>query len=295
MMPLMALVGAASFVLALAGVRMMRSTGLESVTEALSGQATVTERVPILARVVDAVGTGTQRLLLDLYGPRRRRALDERLARAGRPEGLTDRAFLRRQAGFTTIGALLAVVLWLAGQLLVGVLLLVLLSGWMNLWLRLVVHNRQREIARQLPDFLDVLAVTVSAGLGLQAALERVSTPDPGPLGQEIQRALNDMRYGMSRRAALTALRDRNDVPSLSSFVTAMLQGEELGTPLAQALLDIAGEVRREYAQTARQTAAKAGPKVSLVVTMTIVPGAMLLIIAGMILANLPKLKGILD
>ena len=92
----------------------------------------------------------------------------------------------------------------------------------------------------------------------------------------------------------MTGLRERNDVPSLSAFVTAMLQAEELGTPLAQALMEIAEEIRREAAQVARQAAAKAGPKVSLVVTMTIVPGAMLLIISAMVLANLPKFRGVL-
>jgi pilus assembly protein TadC len=290
---LMALVAAVAFVLGVVGYRVMRSTGLEAVAETLVDSGEAVERPPAMARVLDGMGLGLQRLLLGLYGPRRRARLDERLARAGRPEGFTERSFLRRKAGFAMVGLVICGLLWMTGNFFLGVVVAVLCSVWMDVWLRTVTNRRRKEIARGLPDFLDVLAVTVSAGLALQTALERVSASDPGALGQEIRRTLNDMRYGISRRAALTALRDRNDVPSLSTFVTAMLQAEELGTPLAQALMEIAAEVRRESAQQARQVAAKAGPKVSLVVTMTIVPGAMLLIISAMVLANLPKFRDV--
>ena len=204
---------------------------------------------------------------------------------------MTDRAFLRRKAGFTVFGAIVGIVLWLAGKTFLAVPIVVLCTFWMDIWLRTLMSRRRDDIARQLPDMLDILAVTVSAGLALQTALERTVERDDGALGQEIRRTLNDLRYGMSRRAAFTALRDRNDVPSLSSFVSAMLQAEELGTPLAKALMDIAAEVRRESAQEARQKAAKAGPKVSLVVTLTIMPGAMLLIMSAMVLANLPTFR----
>jgi pilus assembly protein TadC len=282
----------ACFVLAVVGWRQARTSGFEG----LSGDLIVPEgdaAAPVMVRVIDGMGLGSQRLLLRAYGPRRRMRLDAKLQRAGRPEGLNDRSFLRRKAGYTVIGFLLFLALAFIGHQLIGLFLLVVCFGWMDLWLRLVIRRRQAEIARELPDFLDVVAVTVSAGLGLQRALERVSTGRDTPLGQEIVRTLNDMRYGLGRRAALEALRTRNDVPSLGSFVTAMLQAEELGTPLAQALMDIAGEVRRESAQAARQAAAKAGPKVSLVVSTTIVPGAMLLIGAGLVLSNLPKFRGI--
>jgi len=289
-----ALAAAASLACLLAGVALLRSSRLDTVAASIAGPAGTAERVPFMARLLDGLGLGAQRLLLSAYGPRRRERLDDRLARAGRPEGLTDRSFLRRKAGFAVLGAVAGSVLWLAGQAVAAAVVALLFTFWMDLWLRTLVRRRRDEIARRLPDLLDVLAVTVSAGLGLQTALERTAERDPGALGQEIRRTLNDMRYGMSRRAALTALRQRNDVPSLSSFVSALLQAEELGTPLAQALMDIASEVRREAAQRARQAASKAGPKVSLVVTLTIVPGAMLLIFAAMVLANLPKFRGIL-
>jgi tight adherence protein C len=289
----MALLAAASLICLVAGVALLRFSRLESVAATFSDDGQAVQRAPLVARFLDGLGLGTQRLLLNAYGPRRRRKLDDRLARAGRPEGMTDRTFLRRKAGFAVFGASVGASLWLLGHAFLAAMIAILCTFWMDVWLRSLMSRRRAEIARQLPDMLDILAVTVSAGLALQLALERTVERDQTALGQEIRRMLNDMRYGMSRRAAFTALRDRNDVPSLSSFVSAMLQAEQLGTPLAQALMDIAAEVRRESAQQARQAAAKAAPKVSLVVTLTIVPGAMLLIFAAMVLANLPKFSGL--
>jgi tight adherence protein C len=290
---IMALLAAASLALLIAGVALLRSSRLEAVAASFADDLHAPPRQPLTARLLDGLGLGAQRLLLGVYGPQRRKRLDDRLARAGRPEGMTDRTFLRRKAGFAVFGALIGIFLWLAGETFLAVLVVVGCTFWMDIWLRTLMSRRREEIARQLPDMLDILAVTVSAGLALQTALERTVERDHGALGQEIRRTLNDMRYGMTRRAAFTALRDRNDVPSLSSFVSAMLQAEELGTPLAKALMDIATEVRREAAQQARQKAAKAAPKVSLAVTLTIVPGAMLLIMSAMVLSNLPRFRSL--
>jgi tight adherence protein C len=144
-----------------------------------------------------------------------------------------------------------------------------------------------------MPDFLDVLAVTVSAGLSLRAALQRVSASSDTPLGQEIRRVLDDLQLGMSRREALEHLRQRNSAPSLDSWVSAMLQAEELGAPLGDTLQEIAQEVRRARAGEVRRAAAKAAPKISLVVTMIIVPGALLLIVASLFLSQLETLTGV--
>ena len=99
---------------------------------------------------------------------------------------------------------------------------------------------RQEQIERDLPDFLDILAVTVRAGLGYRLALGRVAEALGGPVGEEMLVALRQMSLGATRRAAFEALRDRNASEQLSSFVAAQLQAEELGVPLSEALNDIA-------------------------------------------------------
>jgi tight adherence protein C len=153
---------------------------------------------------------------------------------------------------------------------------------------------RQERIERDLPDFMDILAVTVRAGLGYRLALTRVSEALGGPVGEEMLVALRQMSLGASRRSAFEALRDRNASEQLSSFVAAQLQAEELGVPLSEALNDIAHDMRRSAHQAARRRAARATPRVSLVITSLIVPGTMILIFVAMLLGSGVQESGLL-
>jgi tight adherence protein C len=292
MVPLiLAVATVAVFLLGVAGWRMSRSTGLEDVEEQLVPAEAVGERGPgPIVRTAEFLGLRFQRYLVSAYGPHRLAQLDRLLDRAGRPEGMAARDFLRRQSGMMAIGAFTGALLLMAGLWLFAVLSVAAFTVMLPLWLQTAATRRQASISRELPDFLDVLAVTVSAGLSLQSAMERVAEADERPLSQEIRRVLEDLRLGVSRRNALTALRDRNDSPSVGSWVTAMLHAEELGAPLSGALNEISGDIRREASQLARRQAAKTSPKVSLVVSLIILPGAMLLIMASIVLTNLDLL-----
>nr|WP_284291452.1 type II secretion system F family protein [Angustibacter aerolatus] len=107
--------------------------------------------------------------------------------------------------------------------------LLVLVAAWFlpELALRSARRRRQRSIDRDIPDFLDVLAVTVSAGLSFRAALERVASRYTGALADEITHTLREMDVGESRRNAFQRLRERNASEALDQFVVALLQAEE--------------------------------------------------------------------
>lgn len=145
--------------------------------------------------------------------------------------------------------------------------------------------ERQEQIEDELPDFLDVLAVTVSAGLSFRGALERVIERSDGPLTEEMRLTLRQMDMGPSRTEAFQDLRARTRSESLESFITALLQSEELGAPLTDALNQIALDMRRVTAQRARQKAARANPKISAVVSLVMVPATMILIGVGMFFA----------
>lgn len=281
-------------VAAVRGWVMARSTGLEEVADRLGPTAEARQaRPPVSARLVDAVGRRFERTLHRLYGYRRLEALDLRLERAGRPEGLRVSDYVRRQTGFTVLGLVVGAFFLAAGQ---ASLAIVCAGGavlWMPLWLRRVAANRQRAIARELPDFLDILAITVAAGLSLRSALDRVSAGRATPLSDEVQRTLTDMRLGRTRREALLGLRARNDDEALGSWVTSMLQAEELGSPLSEALQEIATEVRRQHAAQVRRAAAKAVPKIGLVVSLCIVPGALLLIVAALFISRLDAFQAV--
>ncbi len=237
-------------------------------------------------RLIDILGIRTQKLLRRLYGPTHLRSLDRRLKNAGNPEGLTLDLFIQREAGFISLSLLLLVIFTLLGHPVYGLLLGVVFSGWMYLWLLQAVRKRQTSIDRDLPDFLDILTITVRSGMSFRSSLERVCSHFEGPVAEEMQKTLHEMRLGVSRRDAFTATKERCRSDNIDNFVTALLQSEELGTPIGDALASIVKEIRRERAQQVRRAAAKAQPKVALVATTTMVPGAMILMLGGMIFAN---------
>lgn len=284
--------------LGMVGWRMRATTGFEELAAEFAAAEVQAEEAPRgpgpLVRIADRVGLRFQRGLLRVYGPQRLNALDRMLDRAGRPEAMSALDFVRRQAGLTAIGVVAGLMMAAARQPMLAVILAVALAAMLPLWLRQAAAQRQAQISRELPDFLDVLAVTVAAGLSLQSAMERVVETDDRPLSTEIRRVLDDLRLGVPRRAALSALRDRNDGSAVGSWVTAMLQAEELGAPLSGALNDIAADIRREAFQLARREAARTSPKISLVVTLVIMPAAILLIVAALVLANASTLAPLL-
>ncbi|CAL9526433.1 MULTISPECIES: DUF5936 domain-containing protein [unclassified Streptomyces] len=232
-----------------------------------------------------AVGSGVDRLgmrwapaVLRLMGPRRVDALRRRLDMAGNPGGLTVDRYAARRAVYGALGVAAALAMLLRGQPVVAVVVLAYGLTWTDVLLRLAIRRRRDDIERTLPDFLDVLAVVVSAGLGFRQALERVAEKYSGPWADELRITLRQMDMGVSRREAFDQLRRRNASEQVSMFVTALQQGEELGAPIVDTLIQIANDMRRTDAQNARRAAAKAVPKTTLVVTLVMLPATMILI-----------------
>ncbi len=213
--------------------------------------------------------------------------VNTRLDHAGRPGHMNAERFLGNQAASAVLLSGLFLLLFLLGgqwyMILVGAF--IGWGGW-EVWIRRRGRLRQERIEKDLPDFLDILSVTVRAGLGYRAALGRVAESLGGPTGEEMTTALRQMGLGVSRREAFEGLRERSSSDSMSSFVAAQLQAEELGVPLADALNDIAEDMRRRAHQNARRHAQRAAPRVSLVTTMLIVPGAIILLLVSIIIGS---------
>lgn len=142
-------------------------------------------------------------------------------------------------------------------------------------------RKRQEAIEDSLPDFLDILAVTVSAGLSFRSAITKVTERTEGPLADELKTVLHQLDMGETVYDSFAALRKRTTSESLDSFITTLLQAEELGAPLADTLATIALDMRQTTAQRARQKAAKASPKIAGIVTTIMVPGTMALIMVS--------------
>jgi len=280
-------------VCAVFAVRLMRNTGLETVAEGFATAEDGGRQRKGFADLLDGLGARFMGTALRIYGPKRLRKLDQTIRRAGQPDGVTVNAYVRRQTGFVVLAIIFFVVTLILGQPLFGGFIAIVLMGWMRLWLHSTASKRQQEIERELPDFLDVLGVTVAAGLSFRQAVERISDHHDGPMGEEMRTVLDEMQVGVPRREALLGLRDRNQSEALASVVTALLQAEELGVPLQDALQDISQDARREHAQAMKVAAAKAAPKISVVVTTTILPAALLLVGSALLMANADVLKGV--
>jgi len=233
-----------------------------------------------------AIGGPIGRLVRRVLGTRGVREVEDLIERAGRPEGKSVKGFFDEVGYYTTITGLMAVVAYVSGLgLLVSLVLLFLGLGAPFYILWATAAERQQIIDRDLPDFLDVLAVVVSAGLGFQQALDRVSQRYGGPLGEEMQLALNGMAVGESFRTSLGGVRERTRSESVDQFVTALLQAEELGSPLTQSLNQIAVDVRRESSETEKRRAAKAAPKATIVTIIVLMPPTLAIMVYGTVVA----------
>lgn len=278
-------------VLAVSGTALLRArpTGEARVTSPLAAEAA---RPALVTRLLDRAGRRLTPAAMRLFGERQVAATRWRLEAAGRPRGYTVEAFMGRRAVLTVAGLGCALFMVAQGNPLGALGAVVSGALLMDVWLSRILRTRQAAIERALPDFLDILAITITAGLSFRQALDRIADAVPGPLSEEIRVTLRQMEIGVPRRQALEQLRDRNQSPTLASFVTALLQGEELGAPLAATLTDLAAELRRTWAQQARRRAARAEPQVSLVLSMVIGPASVLLIAAGMLLDLFDLFRG---
>ncbi|MFH8406903.1 DUF5936 domain-containing protein [Streptomyces sp. NPDC018019] len=243
-------------------------------------------RTTVVGSAVDRMGMRCAPLVLRLMGEKRVAKVRRRIDLAGNPGGLTVDRYAARRAVYGFLGFGGAFVMLLRSQLLLALLLVAFGLFWNEVGIWAAIRQRKDTIERTLPDFLDVLAVVVSAGLGFRQALDRVADKYEGPWADELRITLRQMDMGVSRREAFEELRRRNDSDQVAQFVTALQQGEELGSPIVDTLIQIADDMRRTDAQNARRRAARAVPKATVVVTTFMVPGTMILLVAGFFLGS---------
>ncbi|KNB51692.1 DUF5936 domain-containing protein [Streptomyces caatingaensis] len=243
-------------------------------------------RASAVGSAVDRLGMRWAPLVLRLMGERRVARVRTRIDRAGNPGGLTVDRYAARRAVYGALGFGGALVMVAKGQWLVAALLVAFGLFWIEVGIWAAVRERRVAIERTLPDFLDVLAVVVSAGLSFRQALDRVAERYEGPWADELRIALRQMDMGVSRREAFDGLRRRNDSEQVAQFVSALQQGEELGSPIVDTLMDLANDMRRTDAQNARRRAARAVPKATVIITTFIVPGTLALMVAGFFLGS---------
>lgn len=153
--------------------------------------------------------------------------------------------------------------------------------------------ERQRTMLLELPDTLDQMTICMEAGLGFEAALARASHANDGPLAREIVHTLQEIQVGVGRRQALNALADRNRVPDLRHFVTAVIQAEAYGIPVARVLNDQAAELRLKRRQRAEEAARKLPLKLLFPLILFILPPMFIIVIGPAVLQLIDSFSGL--
>ena len=174
-----------------------------------------------------------------------------------------------------------------AGMSLLGVVI-----GYIapEFWLGRRIKARQKAILLMIPDTLDLLTISVRAGLGFDAALAKVVEKLKGPLSDEFRRALAEVRVGKSRREALRDIIPRTEVPPLTNFIGAIIQAEQLGVSISKVLQVQSEQLRIERRQRAEEMAAKAPIKMLFPLVGCIFPSLFIIILGPAIILIMQNL-----
>jgi len=157
-----------------------------------------------------------------------------------------------------------------------------------SFWLGSKTRSRQKEITHAMPDALDLLVIAVEAGLGFDAAVQRYTEKSDNALAREFRRAIAEIRMGRSRRDALKEMVHRTEVPDLNTFISAIIQADQLGVSISRVLTVQADQMRILRRQRAEEQAAKAPLKMLFPMIFLIFP-SMFIVILG---PSVPTLLG---
>ena len=209
-----------------------------------------------------------------------------RIEAAGRPAGLGVRELMAAKVAAALVGGAGAVPLAALspGRLGVVVAPLAPIAGFLapDLWLSRLTAERARRVRRDLPALLDILRVTIEAGGSLASALRAVGQRADGPLAREWTAVASEVSLGVPLSRALDGLAVRLPQPEIHAFVAALHRAGRHGAPLADTLAAQARAARFMLARGIREEAARAGPKIQLVVALLLVPSVLLFVAAAL-------------
>jgi tight adherence protein C len=246
--------------------------------------------VPLLDRLV---GLG-KRLTPSGYSDR----ILVKLNLAGNPAGWTvDRVMSLKVVGTLVglvAGVLLSLVLGKHGLVLVVITGLVTVAGYYgpNLYLYQKGYDRTNSLRQELPDALDLLSISVEAGLGFDAALSQVARNTKGPLAEEFARVLQEMQIGLGRANALRALSERSTLPELAGFCSAMVQADAFGIPVGQVLRVQSQEIRTKRRQRAEEAAQKIPVKIMIPLVLFILPALFVAVLGPAVISLMGVFSG---
>lgn len=228
----------------------------------------------------DSFAAGSQREQWDPLG------LGERIRLAGLEKVLVPRTVMALKGCGAAFGLLFGSLFTgiLPGRLAPLVLAATAAALFMlpDLLLARAGKKRHRQMVVALPDLLDLLSVSVQTGRGLGGCLVELSETGRGPLTAEMARTGDDMAWGSGQAAALDGLRRRVGGPEITAFCSTLERSRRLGSPLADQLRRQSATLRQDQRRAIEEEAARAAPKIQLVIALVLVPSVLLLIVAAL-------------
>lgn len=221
--------------------------------------------------------------------------LDKQLKASGMALSLQEFSFIKSMMllVFILLGIAMFILLPLSFLLRLVILMVMLnipLYGT-SYFLTSRVKGRKNDILRELPETMDVLVVSVEAGLGLDAAIVRQYAKNKNVVLTELNNAIREVQMGVPRRTALKEMADRCDVKEMTAFVTALLQADQLGVPIKNVLEVQADRLRIERKQRIQAVAAKAPIKIMLPTVLFIFPVIFIILLGPAAVSMLATLR----
>ena len=256
-------------------------------------------QTPLARRTLDPVLHAATRLGARLTPQNQVARIRRRLDLAGNPSAWdVDRVVSLKVLSSFTGTSLTALVCLVADiDLLPSALAVVVVgvTGWFtpSMVIYQLAYNRSQRILKDLPDAMDLLTISVESGLSFDAALAQVARNSEGPLAEEFFRVLQEMQIGTGRMDALRAVSERTDVMALRSFVSAMVQADSYGVPIASALRVQADEMRVRRSQRAEEAAQRVPVKILFPLIFGILPTLFVVIIGPGVIRAFYSFQGV--
>lgn len=245
----------------------------------------------VIKPALDGIGRTLMRMApAELVG-----TLEKKIIMAGRPYGLSARTWFGIQTLFTVVMPIGFFVLLLQARadMARGFLLILAVVGigllLPNLILNGKIRDRQKSILKTMPDVMDLLTVSVEAGLGFDAALSKVVEKMPGTLSVEFGVLLSEIKVGKARKDAMYQMADRIGVQDFRSFISAVIQADQLGVSLGRVLRIQSEQIRLNRRQRIQEKAMKAPIKMLIPMVVFIFP-AIFIVLLGPTAINLMKM-----
>jgi tight adherence protein C len=267
----------------------IRSLGKDA--ELLAEPLALPDRVqtPLVTRLFGPASDALRHSLSKLYPSRDIDRVHADLLKAGLTGSVRAEEFVALQVAGVLMGGAIALTFMVTGiggiktAILLLFLLPVLAGLGPSMWLRRRIKKRRNEVTNDLPDILDLMTISVAAGLGLEQAMQVSCAHFESAVSNELRMTLSEMELGLSRHDALENLKLRTDIDDLVTFAVVLSQADALGLPIGRVLQAQADEMRDKRRQRAREKAAKVPVKIIFPLAFCFLPSIMIVVLGPLV------------